>query len=120
MITRSRLALPLGSATVAVMVIWGDSMVVAAVPDGPTPVQLAAIAADPPFKGATLALHALPEAERDSRQLFNGRDLEGWDSWLGYKDPRQTYTGAAEPPIGLNHDTAGVFTVVSEDGRPAI
>ena len=43
--------------------------------------------------------------------LFNGRDLAGWDTYLG---PR--YDSALHKtdtvPIGLNSDPAGVFTVV--------
>ena len=53
--------------------------------------------------------------------LFNGVDLTGWDKWLGptnsgYLDPKTT----KEPPLGLNHDPLGVFTVVEKDGVPAI
>ena len=39
--------------------------------------------------------------------LFTGRDLAGWDTWLG-------------KPYGLNSDPKGVFSVVQVDGRPAI
>lgn len=53
--------------------------------------------------------------------LFNGKDLSGWDTWLG---PRSS--GYVEPsnsrqsPIGLNNDPLQVFTVVEKDGAPAI
>jgi len=55
------------------------------------------------------------------RQLFNGRDLSTWDTWLGpkssgYQDPKT----AKEPPLGLNNDPLRVFTVVEKDGAPAI
>lgn len=47
-------------------------------------------------------------------QLFNGKDLTGWDTYLratniiGYvEDPNLTY----EPPIGLNNDPLRVFTI---------
>jgi len=54
------------------------------------------------------------ESEEDGWiQLFNGRDLEGWDVWLG--KPR-----GQKKPIGLNNDTKKVFTVVEMDGNPAI
>ena len=45
--------------------------------------------------------------------LFNGEDLDGWDIWLGR--PR-----GSKQSIGLNNDVKQVFTVVSEDGQPAI
>jgi hypothetical protein len=107
-------------AVASLMLPWCGGVAAAAAPNGPTPAQLAAIADDPPFKATALVMEALPQSAQAPRVLFNGRDLDGWDSWLGYKDPRQTYTGPDEPPIGLNRDTAGVFTVVTEDGRPAI
>lgn len=51
--------------------------------------------------------------------LFNGKDLTGWDTYLG---PR--YDSASRKlqgdPIGLNADPDHVFTVVTEDGAPAI
>ena len=59
--------------------------------------------------------------------LFNGRDLTGWQTWLGIPDksvtgldlPRDAdgrYTSA----LGLNVDPKRVFTVVEVDGAPAI
>ncbi len=53
--------------------------------------------------------------------LFNGRNLDGWDTWLGpkssgYQDPKT----AKEPALGLNHDPFGVFTVVERDGSQVI
>jgi hypothetical protein len=55
------------------------------------------------------------------KSLFNGKDLSGWDTFLGpkssgYLDPSTT----KEPPLGLNNDPLGVFTVVQKDGAPAI
>jgi hypothetical protein len=63
----------------------------------------------------------LAAAEPDFQPLFNGRDLDGWDTWLGprssgYHDPATSN----EPAIGLNRDPLGVFTVVTHDGAPAI
>src|SRR5262245_32288666 len=62
-------------------------------------------------------------AEQNSawKSLFNGKDLSGWDTWLGpksggYHDPKK----AKEAAIGLNNDPLGVFTVVEKDGAPAI
>jgi hypothetical protein len=59
--------------------------------------------------------------------LFDGKDLTGWDTWLGI--PHSSVEGLALPrdgsgryttPIGLNRDPRKVFTVVSLDGEPAI
>ena len=41
------------------------------------------------------------------RDLFNGKDLSGWDTYLA-------------KGFGLNNDPKGVFTVVETDGKPAI
>jgi len=46
-------------------------------------------------------------------RLFNGRDLSRWETWLG-----SPVEGA--PPLGWNRDPKGVFTVVTNDGAPAI
>ena len=59
--------------------------------------------------------------------LFNGRDLSGWDTWLGVphasvtgldlpKDDTGKYTAAQ----GLNTDPKKVFTIVTVDGTPVI
>ncbi|NML92859.1 3-keto-disaccharide hydrolase [Novosphingobium olei] len=89
-------------------------------PDGSTPEQQAVIANDPPYRVPHLKLAGLPANGRGTQRLFDGRSLAGWDSWLGYADPRDTYGSPSGGPIGLNHDTTGVFRVVTEDGRPAI
>jgi hypothetical protein len=59
--------------------------------------------------------------------LFNGKDLEGWDTWLGKPHPsvdvhglRRDAKGAYVDPVGLNRDPKGVFSVVQADGGPAI
>jgi len=66
-----------------------------------------------------------PSAEWTS--LFNGRDLAGWQTWLGI--PHASVTGLALPrdeagkytsPQGLDSDPKKVFTVVTVDGAPAI
>src|SRR5262249_21094523 len=67
---------------------------------------------------APLALFlALPCADggekADWRQLFNGKDLAGWDTWLGAP------TGEKEV-VGLNKDPKMVYTVAEVDGKPAI
>jgi len=45
--------------------------------------------------------------------LFNGRDLEGWDTYLGAANP-------TDPTHGLNHDPDQVFTVGKMDGGPVL
>lgn len=51
--------------------------------------------------------------------LFNGKDLEGWDTYIGapYDSIQQKFAGK---PLGLNHDPGGVFSVVEIDNKPAI
>lgn len=55
----------------------------------------------------------------EPRELFNGRDLTGWDSYLGprYDAAKKDFAGE---PVGLNRDPDGVFSVVTTDGAPAI
>lgn len=60
--------------------------------------------------------------ENDSghwESLFNGQNLDGWDTYIGplYDAATERFAG---DPIGLNHDPNGVFTVVEEDNAPAI
>lgn len=45
--------------------------------------------------------------------LFNGKDLSGWETFLG------TPPGGNEP-IGRNRDPKGVFSVVEVNGKPAL
>ncbi len=53
------------------------------------------------------------KADEDWTQLFNGKDLTGWDTWLG--NPH-----GSDKPVGLNHDPKKVYSVANEDGKPAI
>jgi hypothetical protein len=78
----------------------------------------------------TPALHAVGRAGRDEAAwtpLFNGKDLTGWETWLG--KPHKTIDVPGQPrndageylgPLGLNVDPKGVYTVVQADGAPAI
>lgn len=63
----------------------------------------------------------------DWQPLFNGKDLTGWRTWLGRpaatldvpglpRDEKGQYTA----PVGYDRDPLHVFTVVEQDGRPAI
>jgi len=74
-----------------------------------------------------LAATAVLAAALGWTPLFNGRDLTGWETWLGIpdrsvagldlpRDPDGRYTA----PLGLNVDPKRVFTVVEVDGKPAI
>jgi hypothetical protein len=51
--------------------------------------------------------------EAKSTLLFNGRDLDGWETLLG--PPK-----SGDAPLGRNHDPLRVFTVVQEDSAAAI
>lgn len=53
-----------------------------------------------------------PPDEAGWTALFNGRDLDGWETSLGAP------AGDTEPVVGK--DPAGVFKVVVEDGQPAL
>jgi len=79
----------------------------------------AIVADDPPFVPQRLILTNLPRAAGTPEALFNGNDLAGWDVWLGPADPGRTFADPSAA-IGLNKDTNGVFSVVTEDGRRAI
>ena len=51
--------------------------------------------------------------------LFNGKDLGGWDSYIG---PPLDDAGKklSDIPVGLNHDPKHVFTVVEQNGEEVI
>ena len=51
--------------------------------------------------------------------LFDGKDLKGWDTYLGplVNPANQQFAGT---PLGLNNDPNKVFTVVKENEGPAI
>lgn len=59
--------------------------------------------------------------------LFNGEDLSGWYTYQREPEPESEVAGIPRDengrylePIGLNNDPLNVFTVVEEDGEPAI
>src|SRR5262249_50987825 len=61
------------------------------------------------------------------RPLFNGKDLAGWDTWLGRPhrsveglDLKKNEKGDYAESVGLNKDPKKVYTVVEADGEPAI
>lgn len=67
-----------------------------------------------------LALSDIPKAAGPKTVLFNGKDLKDWRPWLGYADPALTYKRPALAPIGETAQSAEIFKVVVEDGRPAL
>ncbi len=60
-----------------------------------------------------------PVADRGWVNLFNGKDLSGWDTYLA---PPMDSTGKriTDQPVGLNSDPQHVFTVVTDGGEKAI
>jgi hypothetical protein len=50
--------------------------------------------------------------------LFNGKNLNGWDTYLGREVDDNGKTISS--PVGFNNDPKHVYTVVKEDGKPAI
>jgi hypothetical protein len=67
------------------------------------------------------------EHPEDWRSLFNGKDLEGWETWLGKPNKAIDVPGLARKEngeylevVGLNKDPKSVFGVVEVDGKPAL
>jgi hypothetical protein len=56
---------------------------------------------------------SVAKEERRAVKLFNGKNLNNWDTWLG-----KPYKG--NDIIGLNTDPKHVFSVVNFEGEPAI
>src|SRR5437016_14275291 len=60
--------------------------------------------------------------------LWNGKDLDGWTTWMRQPEPTSDVPGLKRgadgkylEPIGSGRDPLKVFTVVRDvDGRPAI
>lgn len=66
-------------------------------------------------------------ADTEWHSLFNGKDLEGWYTWQRAPEPGSEVPGIPRDeegnylePIGLNKDPLDVFSVVEEEGQPAI
>ncbi len=68
-------------------------------------------------------IHGRSGESSRAETLFNGRDLDGWDTYLGVEEvpglPFDPF-GTWDEPIGRNVDPTGVFSVVEMDGEPAI
>ena len=85
-----------------------------------TPQQAAIVAGDPPAGPQQLRLVDLPRPAGPARSLFNGRDLAGWEPWLGYADTSLTFRPQTVAPLGTSIDTGEIFAVADIDGAPAI
>jgi len=72
----------------------------------------------------SFATDSVPDhPNNDFTSLFNGQDLSGWHTWLGAAEvPRLPIKLWWDwpPQVGLNVDPQQVFSVVQEDGAPAI
>ncbi|MDB5112861.1 MAG: hypothetical protein JWR67_3975 [Mucilaginibacter sp.] len=53
------------------------------------------------------------------KQLFNGKDFTGWDSYIG-PDLDDNGKPITDKPIGLNNDPRHVFSIVKKDGENLI
>ncbi|HLF32748.1 MAG TPA: DUF1080 domain-containing protein [Cyclobacteriaceae bacterium] len=65
--------------------------------------------------------------ETGFRPLFNGENIQGWETYIGIPGPGieingfvRDSSGMYTEPIGLNYDPLSIFTVVTEDGEPAV
>src|SRR5687767_6832907 len=70
------------------------------------------------FTGCKTVLYA-QHSTSEWKPLMNGKDLTGWDTYLGavYDTLTGKQTGA---PLGINTDPRKVFSVVKVDNRPAL
>lgn len=85
-----------------------------------TPQQAAIVAGDPPAGPQHLRLAGLPRPSGPAQSLFNGRDLAGWEPWLGYADTSLTFRPQTVAPLGTSIDASEIFGVAGVDGAPAI
>lgn len=60
-----------------------------------------------------VAILAFNSNAQSWKSLFNGKNLKGWETYVGPKEKGGV-------PIGLNHDPMNIFTVVDEDGEKVI
>lgn len=78
------------------------------------------LAQDPSYTGQQLTLTDIPSALGPSISLLDGKDLSDWDIWLGYADPSITYVNKTATPIGARPGGDAMFSLVTEDGEPAL
>ena len=70
---------------------------------------------------------AMTAATHEWKPLWNGKNLDGWTTWMRRPEPTSLVAGLTKgadgkytEPIGANRDPLKVFTVAQVDGRPAI
>jgi hypothetical protein len=63
--------------------------------------------------GTFAVIGADKEPQSDWTKLFNGKDLSGWDTWLGRPKGQKD-------AVGLNKDPKSVYSVTHRDGQPVI
>ncbi len=79
------------------------------------------IKGDPQWVGERYEIKSDPAPKGPARMLFNGRDLTGWQPWLGYADTSLTFRGnPGASPLGTSADTGEIFAVETVDGGPVI
>jgi hypothetical protein len=66
-----------------------------------------------------IAAGAQTSKKNGRQELFNGKDLSGWDTYIGRKFD-STINKRTGEPLGLNNDPDRVFSVANEDGKPAV
>ena len=86
-----------------------------------------ALLAAPAGAGLSGRLAPRPQSADAWTPLFNGRDLDGWETFLGKPHRSANVPGLARneageyaAPAGVDRDPTGVFSVVQIDGAPAI
>ena len=79
------------------------------------------------FLSSLLLAASAAAAEPGWQPLFNGRDLSGWDTFVGKPDKswdvpglKRDDNGNYPEAIGINRDPLKVFTVETVDGQPAV
>lgn len=79
------------------------------------------IKGDPAWVGERYEIKSEPLPRAPARALFNGRDLSGWEPWLGYADTSLTFRGSpGASPLGTSVDSKEIFSVETVDGGPVI
>ena len=77
--------------------------------------------------GGLLTCFSCTTQREDWQPLWNGQDFSGWVKFLGIPHSNTEVPGQAQDtsgrytqPLGQEHDPLGVFSVVEQDGEPAI
>ncbi len=80
-----------------------------------------------PITLVSLLVCTASHSETKWKSLWNGRDLSEWSTWLHRPHPSSEVPGLSRGAdgkyqdfIGSGRDPLGVFSIVKEDGRPAI